>query len=254
MQDLEAERLHAGLKGAFQNLFGVLGGTRLEPRPGYVFLVSLKTPVPAYNGVWAEGPREDVAMHELRDAIEEVECFGLPSGLMRRAGRGAIIAAEARRIGLTREERLPAMVTTPGELLPWAVEGLDIDWVKDADGLDDGRRVAVAGFGHRSLSALYVPEVAEIPGVKIYVGRVGGEPVTTALAWTADGATGIFQVATEPSFRGCGYGGAVTSRAVMDGFASGADLAWLQSCLGAEALYQELGFRKIDTYLLLTRS
>jgi ribosomal protein S18 acetylase RimI-like enzyme len=254
MQDLEAERLHTGLKSAFQNLFGALGGTRIEPRLGYVFVVSLKTPVPAYNGVWAEGPREDVAMRELRDAIEEVECFGLPSGLMRRAGRGAIIAAEARRIGLTKELRLPAMVTTPDELFPTVADELEIDWVKDEESLDHARRVALAGFGRGSLSALYVPEVVEIPGVRIYVGRVDGEPVTTALAWTAHEATGIFQVATQPESRGHGYGGAVTSRAVSDGFASGADLAWLQTYPGAEALYRELGFRQVETYLLLTRS
>src|SRR2546421_320295 len=67
----------------------------------------------------------------------------------------------------------------------------------------------------------------------------------TGMGWTANAATGIFQVATPPAHRRCGYGGAVTSRAVLDGFAAGADLAWLQSSRVGERLYRKLGFRQV---------
>jgi crotonobetainyl-CoA:carnitine CoA-transferase CaiB-like acyl-CoA transferase len=117
--------------------------------------------------------------------------------------------------------------------------------VKNLEALEDARQVAIAGNGAGPLPAIYEPEVAAIPGVRIYVGRVEDRPVTTAMGWTANAATGIFQVATPLAHRRRGYGGAVTSRAVLDGFAAGADLAWLQPSRSAERLYRQLGFRQV---------
>jgi hypothetical protein len=140
------------------------------------------------------------------------------------------------------------MVTTPGEFVPAVAPSgprFEIDWVKDLEALEEARQVAIAGDGTGPLPALYEPPVAAIPGVRIYVGRAEGRPVTTAMGWTANAATGIFQVATPPADRRRGYGGAVTSRAVLDGFATGADLAWLQPNPSGERLYRKLGFRPV---------
>ncbi len=151
-------------------------------------------------------------------------------------------------LGLTPHVRLPGMVTTPDEFVPAVPPSgprFEIDRVTDLETLEDARRVATAGNGARSLPALYEPEVASIPGLRTYVGRVEDRPVTTAMGWTANAATGIFQVATLPAHWRRGYGGAVTSRAVLDGFAAGADLAWLQSSRSGERLYRKLGFRRV---------
>jgi hypothetical protein len=153
-----------------------------------------------------------------------------------------------RHLGLTEEGRLPGMVTTPDEFVPAATPSgprLEIDRVKNLEALEDARQVAIAGNGAGPLPAIYEPEFAAIPGVRIYVGRVEDRPVTTAMGWTANAATGIFQVATPLAHRRRGYGGAVTSRAVLDGFAAGADLAWLQPSRSAERLYRQLGFRQV---------
>src|SRR5437660_7527297 len=151
-------------------------------------------------------------------------------------------------LGPALQVRPPGMVTTPDEFVP-AVPLLgprfEIDCVNDLETLEDARQVAIAGDRAGPLPALYEPEVAAIPGVRIYVGRVEDRPVTTAMGWTASAATGIFQVATPPAHRRCGYGGAVTSRAVLGGFAAGADLAWLQSSRVGERLYRKLGFRQV---------
>jgi GNAT superfamily N-acetyltransferase len=146
------------------------------------------------------------------------------------------------------DDAVLGMVTTPMEFVPAAAASgarLEVHAVQDLEGLEDARQVAIAGDGSGPLLALYEPEVAAIPGVRIYVGRVEGRPVTTATGWTANAATGIFQVATPPAHRRRGYGGAVTSRAVLDGFAAGADLAWLQPSPSGERLYRKLGFRKV---------
>jgi hypothetical protein len=151
-------------------------------------------------------------------------------------------------LGLTGDGRLPGMVTTLEEFVPAvapSAPGFEIDWVKDLEALEEARQVAIAGDGDGVLAALYEPVVAAIPGVRIYVGWLEDRPVTTAMGWTANGATGIFQVATAPVHRRRGYGGAVTSRAVLDGFAAGADLAWLQSSRSGERLYRNLGFRQV---------
>jgi ribosomal protein S18 acetylase RimI-like enzyme len=151
-------------------------------------------------------------------------------------------------LGLTEESRLAGMVTTPDEFVPAVAPSaprFEIDWVQDLEALEEARQVAIAGDGDGLLPALYEPVVAAIPGVRIYVGRLEDRPVTTAMGWTANGATGIFQVATAPVDRRRGYGGAVTSRAVLDGFAAGADLAWLQSSRSGERLYRKLGFRQV---------
>src|SRR5882762_5057343 len=150
--------------------------------------------------------------------------------------------------GLSQKGRLAGMVTTPGEFVAAAAPSeprLEIDRVKDLESLEHVRQVAIAGDGTGPLLALYEPLVAAIPGVRIYVGRVEGRPVTTATGWTANAATGIFQVTTAPADRRRGYGGAVTSRAVLDGFATGADLAWLQPSRSGERLYRKLGFRQV---------
>lgn len=52
---------------------------------------------------------------------------------------------------------------------------------------------------------------------------------------------------------GHGYGPALTAQAARDGFAAGAELAWLQSSAMGHSVYRRLGFRDVETYLLLTR-
>ena len=52
--------------------------------------------------------------------------------------------------------------------------------------------------------------------------------MTTAIGFTA-GDSGVFNVGTRPEHRGRGYGAAITSRVVSDGFAAGSELAFLQS-------------------------
>jgi predicted GNAT family acetyltransferase len=59
--------------------------------------------------------------------------------------------------------------------------------------------------------------------------------------------------ATPGEHRGRGYGAALTAAAAQGGFASGADLAWLQSSAMGLSVYRRLGFREVERYVLLTR-
>ena len=87
----------------------------------------------------------------------------------------------------------------------------------------------------------------------MYVALADGTPVSTAIGFTQGEAVGIFNVATPPKHRRRGYATAVTARALSDGFKSGASFGWLQSSPLAESVYQQMGFRQVETYTLLSR-
>lgn len=268
MPSPEATRAHNGLKTVMKDLSTALGGSRWEVRNGYLFLVNVHVPLPGFNGLWVEGP-EDAAIADLPASIAEVEAFGLPCGLRCSAGRMPVVAAEARRLGLASEAQLPLLTATPGDLERAEAPGLHIEVVADDAGLREALAVSAAAFGIRpsALAALYSPVLARQTGLRTYLGRIAGEPVTTAMGWlTSSGpdpgwaaappgsrSVGILQVATHPAHRNQGFASAVATSAALDGFDAGADLAWLQAAGATTSLYGRLGFRQVERYLLLSR-
>jgi N-acetylglutamate synthase len=253
--DGEVERLLAGLPRAFKAVFAALDGARVEEQSGWRLFVCPLVPIPPFNAVWAlEDPADD-AISGLAQAMAEVEELGLPFGVVVRANKAPGLETEAHRLGLTAVERMPAMKMGTDELRDRGTRGLEIVRVRHIADLDRTLTVMAAGFEAPAqvLQALYQPAVAEAPGVSIYLATVDGEPVSTATSWLGDRAVGIFNVATPPSLRGRGYGTAVTAWAVREGFAAGAEVAWLQSSSLGEPVYRRMGFRQVDTHLLLTR-
>jgi GNAT superfamily N-acetyltransferase len=253
--DGEAERLVAGLRRAFEAVFAALDGARVEEKSGWRLFVCPSVPIPPFNAVWAlEDPAND-AISGLAQAMAEVEELGLPFGVVLRTNKAPGLEAEAHRLGLTAVERMPAMVMGTDELRDRGSRGLEIVRVRHISDLDRTLSVMAAGFEAPAavLQAICKPAIAEAPGVFIYLATVDGEPVSTATSWLGDGGVGIFNVATPPSLRGRGYGAAVTAWAVEEGFAAGAELAWLQSSRLGEPVYRRMGFRQVDTHLLLTR-
>jgi GNAT superfamily N-acetyltransferase len=92
------------------------------------------------------------------------------------------------------------------------------------------------------------PDVLLLPGVRCYVGDVGGQPVTSGLGVTLGAFTGLFSIATLPAYRGRGYGTAMTARMVADGLAAGAKWSWLQSSPAGYPIYDRLGFRTVESW------
>lgn len=252
---VEADRLHEGLRRSFAEVFGRIEEARLEDRAGYRLLICPRLPVPPLNGIWLEGPDGSADIRGLEGAIDEVESAGGPCWVLVRHGRTPAMEREVRRLGWTHQESLPGMVLHPPELVVVPGPELEVAAVRDEAGLAVATSVAAAGFEAppEMLAALFTPEVAAAPGLSIYVARAEGRPVSTATAWLGDGGVGIFNVATPPEHRGRGYGRAVTARAVEDGFASGAELAWLQSSAMGEPVYRKMGFRQVETYVVLGR-
>jgi GNAT superfamily N-acetyltransferase len=111
-------------------------------------------------------------------------------------------------------------------------------------------KVAAAGFQApaEAFLQLTTPAVLGRPGVRTYLGKVDGEPVTTGVGVCFDNHVGIFNVATLPDHRRHGYGAAITAQAVRDGLDRGARWAWLQSSPAGYGVYEKLGFRTLESW------
>ena len=251
----EPESLITRLISAFKVLYAAIDGARVEERSNCRLFVCPSVPIPMFNAIWAVEESPDRAVGGLGQAAAEVENLGLPFGVLYRAAKAPDLEAAAQRLGLTAVEHIPAMVMAANELRDRGAAGIRIVRVRRSEDLDSALSVMAAGFEVPAalLQAVYTPAIAEVPGVSIYLGSVDGEPVSTAVALARDGGVGIFNVATPPSLRGRGYGAAVTARAAEDGFATGANVAWLQSSELGEPVYRRMGFRQVDTHVLLTR-
>ena len=251
----EAERLAERLVHSFKVLYAALDGARVEDRLGCRLFVCPTMPIPLFNALVALEERPDDAVAGLAPAMAEVEKLDIPFGVLLRATAAPALEAEARRLGLSAVERIPAMVMDAGELRDRGSAGLRIVRVRERAELNRALAVMAAGFGVPAalVQPLFQPAIAELPGISVYLALVEDEPVSTAMSLLGDGGVGIFNVGTPPALRGRGYGAAVTARAVEDGLAAHAEVAWLQASPLGEPVYRRMGFRRVDTHLLLTR-
>lgn len=248
----DAERTREALRSAFESLFALFEGARYERRGGYDFLFIPQIPIAPFNGVW---PLADDAAPALEDALAEVEAAGVPSSVQLRPDQAPACEEEAKRLGLTKELALPAMVVREADLRAPGVDGLSISTVDS----DSDRKLAIetAATGFDAPVAIFEPiyrdSVLALDGFRAYLGRSGDDVVSTAIGYTMGDSAAIFNVATPAAHRGRGYGAAVTAAAALGGFADGAELVWLQASEMGFPVYRGLGFEQVATDLLLTR-
>lgn len=206
------------------------------------------------NGVWTE--RSDVAPEVVAELLDLVAAEGVPHSLQLRAGAPPELADVARRHGMTFDAEEPWMILEDTALLARAVDvpGLAIRRLDPREGAIHAR-IAAPAFDERVdvFEVAASEAILSVPGIRCYAGEVNGEAVVTAMGVTHLGTTAVFAVATVPEHRRRGYGAAVTARAVLDGFESGATWAWLQADPGATAVYERLGFRAVEAGAIWVR-
>ena len=247
-----ADRLNAALSATFEGFYSVIEGANFERRVGHSRLLFPSVPLALFNGVLVESePCSAVA-----DSIREVEAAGVPCGVQLRAGcRHDELDAELARLGFTSRRPMPGMTLAPDELADLHVDGLTIDRAGSDAALAEAAHVAATGFAApvEALKPLYAAAALSLDGYAVYVGRVAGDAVTTAMGYRLGGEVAIFSVATPPEQRRRGYGGAISAYAARMGFEQGADLAWLQTSELGEPVYRRLGFQHVVMHSLLTR-
>jgi hypothetical protein len=135
-------------------------------------------PLTQFNGVL---PLDDEAAPDLADAVAEIEQLGLPCSVQLREEQPPRFAEEARRLGLTTEAHLPALVARGRDLSPGALDGLVITRVDGGGDREVAKATAAPGFGapEAIFEPIYAAAVFALDGFAGYVGRVGGEPVST---------------------------------------------------------------------------
>jgi GNAT superfamily N-acetyltransferase len=203
-------------------------------------------PVPTLNGVWAlDGAAPPARLESALGAVAEE---GVPFCLQARPECRAAAVEAAATLGLIpAPAELPLMVLD-GPLGVAGAPGLTIRPL----GLDEsslhGELAARAFAADPEVFDQVTDPALTLPGTRVYLGEVGGEAVTTALAVTVGEAVAVFNVATPPEYRRRGYGAAITGRILNDSLAAGASWAWLQSSPEGVGVYQRLGFRRVETW------
>lgn len=92
---------------------------------------------------------------------------------------------------------------------------------------------------------------AQLPGVTMHLGVVGGQPVARSMAIRTGDLVGVHNVYVAPSHRQRGYGAAITAVAMEAGRKTGATAACLQSTEAAFSMYRKMGFEHIDDYVVM---
>ena len=247
-----ADRLHAALSATFEGFYSVIEDANFERRVGHSRLFFPSVHLAQFNGVLVESePCSAVA-----DSIREVEAGGVPCGVQLRAGRRHDdVDAELARLGFTARRPMPGMTLASDELADFRVDGLTIDRAGSEAALAEAAHVAATGFAApvEALKPLYAAAALSLDGYAVYLGRVAGEAVTTAMGYRLGREVAIFSVATPPEHRRRGYGAAISAYAARMGFEQGADLAWLQTSELGEPVYRRLGFQHVVMHSLLTR-
>jgi len=87
-------------------------------------------------------------------------------------------------------------------------------------------------------------------GVSLHLGLFEGRPVARSMAMVREGLVGVYNVYVPPTQRRRGFGAALTSAAIEAGRAGGATAACLESTELGFTVYEGMGFRKVDDYVV----
>jgi ribosomal protein S18 acetylase RimI-like enzyme len=224
---------------------GFLGGNEgcWVRREGGLLAIVSGIPLAMCNGIWAQDEFPSVEI--FRELLDHVISSGLAFSVQLRPGADPEILALVAARGLVQGKPIPLMVLNDPSALVSAQDQSELVLrALDHDEIDTHITLVADTFGipHDIASQFMTEEFCQRPEVTCYVGELDSVVVTTGLGMVTGNSVGIFNIATPPEYRGRGYGAAVTARAAADGFAQGADVAWLQASPMGFPVYERLGF------------
>ncbi len=246
----EQVEMHRAVEEAFDRIVSAFEGSRFERRSDLVVTLAPGIPIPQFNGAWVCEDSEAAAA-ALPEALAEVEAAGEWPWVQTRLGQNRIRRA-ALALGLTHTELIPGMVVRPDSFVAVRAD-IEIGPIAQNE-IDETNRLLAASFDAPiELFSRFSEAVQRVQEARWYAARAEGRIVSTAVGFAGDEATGIFNVATPSQYRGRGYGAAVTSHALREGFDGGSRFGYLQSSTIGHGVYQRLGFSDVEEYTLFTR-
>ncbi len=188
----------------------------------------------------------------LREAMDWFAQRGINARLdLRGSVDGAILAASMVE-GFTFWGREPAMELHPLPAPTGRRTGaLQLREVTTSEDIDLYCSADREEFGDQEFQAAMAERARTIPGVSMHLGLLDSRPVARSMAITSGELVGVYNVYVAPSQRKRGFGAEVTMAAIEAGHGRGATAACLESTEAGFSLYESLGFRRIDDYIIV---
>jgi GNAT superfamily N-acetyltransferase len=240
--------VHAAVLRYIRLLGTTVDGARLVEADGLLRIAS-DLPITNGNQVLVAGP--EATPDALAGAVAAARSAGDQLRVTLRSGIDDRFIPLLRDLGLVDRPWAPGMlVELPGPADRGRGADLTIEVVIDEAARADYLRAMGPAYG---LDPQRVDRVANArmlaaPGVTLYLGRAGSEPVSTGMSIVAEGVAGVYFIGTLPAARGRGYGEAITARIHADATAAGCHAAILQSSPSGLRVYERLGYRTVFTY------
>jgi GNAT superfamily N-acetyltransferase len=233
-------------------MFATFAGPERSERVGPLQLSATGIPAAFFNGAYLTGPAPD-PVPMIDRAIEFMAHHDVPWLLWVREGVDDTMLDAGRAAGLRDAGGPPAMGLAPIPARPSLPHGLDIERVTDLPGIEVHHDLTSRSFGMPLdlAQALVNERTLTQPSTVVLVGRVHGEPVSTALVGLSGTTAGIYNVGTPPEHQRRGYGEALTWAAIEAGVDLGADHAILQASPTGRPVYERMGFVHLGDYVQL---
>lgn len=189
----------------------------------------------------------------LRDAMDWYRARGLNPRLdLRGKADGPLLAASMLE-GFQFWWHEPVMVLHPLPVSFDRARELEIRDARTPEDFDLYCRADLEEYGDQDFQLAMVSMAAAMSGVSMHLGLREGQPVARSMGVVHAGLVGVHNVYVPPSSRGRGYGAALTAAAIEAGRAAGATAACLQATELGFPVYERMGFRRVDDYVVVGR-
>jgi GNAT superfamily N-acetyltransferase len=238
-------RCHANALEDYRVFGRASSGGVVEERPGLVLVCTTSDDSLENVAFITEPPDDPVSVLDRARAffrsVHRPWCVILfPE--VRETMRAALSAA-----GFVDEGRFPGMILQPIPAhAPPAPAGLRIEKAETLEQLEAIEHAAARAYGVKYSGP--DPRWLKSPGLSLYVGFQGNEPVVHGLLVVAQGVAGVGYIGTVPEWRRRGYAEAIVRRIVSDGRDQGCDAAYLWATPAGHNIYAKMGFERILDY------
>lgn len=245
-------QLHANYVHALQRI-ARLGPDGEAERVGPLLCINAGIGVSKFNIAVVVDPVKN-PRQALRDAMDWYAIRGLNLRLdLRGTADGPLLAASMLEgFQFWWREPLMTLHPLPGENA--TVPGLEVRTVRTPEDLALYCAADQEEYSDQAFQLAMVALAASVEGVTMHLGLIDRVPVARSMAVVHEGVVGIHNVYVAPSRRRQGLGAAITAAAIESGRAAGATAACLEATELGFSVYQKMGFRRVEDYLVVGRN